>query len=239
MNTYTRKGDIKIILAKTIAVYDNEGFAAFNESFHDLVLGHKVKFPLLEFCARSLTEILSPEEQILFCDEVCRRKTEGGNVILGILLQDRLATNFSLATRKATEYIADANDWYVCDIIGERVWGVGLLNHFEDMLAVFEKLRHHESNWVVRSLGAGGHYAIKKRLEKEKVEQVFKLLMQMCDTKDRQIRQGVGWAAKTTAKFHPDLISKYDRQLQAESIPNWFRNKITIGLNRYHYAQRN
>ena len=84
----------------------------------------------------------------------------------------------------------------------------------------------------------GAHYAVKKGLGKKEVEQVFLLLMTMVKTNDRQIKQGVGWAAKTTAKFHPDLIEKYNSRIQNYTeIPNWFRKKIEIGLNRNAYAK--
>ena len=238
MNLYTRKGDVKLILGQAVQVYQEEGLHTFIDVFHNLILAHKVKFPLLEFCAQTLYLVLPVSEHFAFCDEVSKRKTEGGNVILGIFMQLNLPSYFRETITKTTEYIADADEWYVCDIIGERVFGYSLLTDFERTFAEIERLSKHESNWVVRSLGAGSHYAIKKGLDKMNVDQLFVLLMTMTNTKDRQIIQGVGWAAKTTAKFHPDIITKYtDKIFDRNSIPNWFRSKIRIGLNRNKHAQ--
>lgn len=239
IKTYTRKADINPLLERSIEVYNQQGVAALIANFHASILAHKVKFPLLEYCAKTLFVKVTPQDQITFCDAVCVQKTEGGNVILGIIMQLRLPIAYEEAIQKTHEYIADANDWYVSDIIGERVWGVALLQQFDLMIKTFEKLSSDQSNWVVRSLGAGAHYAVKKGLGKKEVEQVFLLLMKMVNTNDRQIKQGVGWAAKTTAKFHPDLIEKYNARIQNyTAIPNWFRKKIEIGLNRNAYAKR-
>ena len=214
IRTYTRKGDISPLIDKSIEIYRSHGLSALSDDLHANILKHKVKFPLLEFCAKTLFVNLNPDDQIELRDDVCKRKTEGGNVILGIILQHRLPHVFNQSIAKTRAYIADANDWYVCDIIGERVWGVALLTQYDRMIEVFETLGKDKSHWVVRSLGAGGHYAIKKGLEKEKVEEVFLLLMKMVNTNNRQIKQGVGWAAKTTAKFHPDLIQKHHEKIQ-------------------------
>ena len=56
----------------------------------------------------------------------------------------------------------------------------------------------------------------------------------------KEIRQGIGWAAKTTARFHPDIIANFNNEIQDSSaVANWFRKKIEIGLNRNKHAQRN
>lgn len=140
--------------------------------------------------------------------------------------------------KKTTEYISKADIWYVCDIIGERVFGYALLHYPDKMLPEYKKLSSHPTNWVVRSLGAGGHYAIKKGLEKKKVQQLFKVLLTMANTNDKEVRQGIGWAAKTTAKFHPDLITYYKDEIDNKvKVANWFRKKIEIGLDRNSYAK--
>lgn len=238
MLTYTRKGDIKPLLAKTLQTYQSDGLQAFSNEFHALILAHRVKFPLLEFCAKEVYKDLTSVDQIKFCDEVSHRKTEGGNVIIGILLQCRLGIHFNDSLKNARNYIAAGGQWYVSDLIGERVFGVALLTDFEKAFTVIKKLSTDESNWVVRSLGAGSHYAIKKGLEKAKVDPLFQFLISMTGTSDKEIRQGVGWAAKTTAKFYPDIIQKHQIAIHHVDVPNWFRSKIAIGLNRNQYAKR-
>ncbi len=240
MGVITKKSEIKILLQKCLIKYHSKGLIECVSELDILILSQKVKFPLLEYCAEQFYNELPQEKQLLFCDKIQSLKTEGGNVILGIILQNRLQDNFIESINKATEYITDADIWYVCDIIGERVFGFSLLHSPEITIPQIKKLSTHQTNWVVRSLGAGIHYAIKKGLDKKNVKTVFKILLSMADTKDKEIRQGLGWAAKTTAKFHPEIIEYFQSEIQnTDHVANWFRTKITIGLNRNNYVKRN
>lgn len=238
MRTITRKEDIQTEWEACKKAFNPENLDLFINIVYERVLLHKVKFPLLEYCAEDIYKLLPSEIQIYFCDAIEKLKTEGGNVILGKILQLRLAQHFSQSLKKTTEYISKADIWYVCDIIGERVFGYALLHYPDKMLPEYKKLSSHPTNWVVRSLGAGGHYAIKKGLEKKKVQQLFKVLLTMANTNDKEVRQGIGWAAKTTAKFHPDLITYYKDEIDNKvKVANWFRKKIEIGLDRNSYAK--
>ncbi|MEP0516543.1 DNA alkylation repair protein [Dokdonia sp.] len=240
MRLITRKSDVRIRLEECILAYDRDGLIACCDTVYKTLLLHKVKFPLLEFCGTQLYDTLLEIDQIPFCDQIQALKTEGGNVILGIMLQKRLEHHYDQSIQRATQYIADADIWYVCDIIGERVWGVSLLQTPEKTISVIEKKTHHESNWVIRSLGAGIHYAIKKGLPKEHVKTLFDLLLTCANTNDKEIRQGIGWAAKTTAKFHPDIIRFRESELNnTQDVAAWFRKKVEIGLQRHQYAKRN
>lgn len=240
MRLVTRKSEIKELLTLCINTYYSDDLDACVSEFNKEILSHKVKFPLLEYCGETLYKTFSENEHIPFCDQIQALETEGGNVILGIILQKRLANHFNQSLIKATEYIAKADIWYVCDIIGERVFGYSLLHLPQKTIPKIKKLSCHPTNWVIRSLGAGTHYAIKKGLDKDNVAMVFKILLSMANTTDKEIRQGIGWAAKTTAKFHPDIIEYYNDKINnTEKVANWFRKKIEIGLNRNDYAKRN
>ncbi len=240
MRLITRKTEIKEILKKCFFEYNQNGLDSFVEEINLTILLNKVKFPILEYCGTVIYETLPENLHIPFCDQIQSLKTEGGNVLLGIILQKRLDSNFNQSIEKATKYIADADIWYVCDIIGERVFGFSLLHQPKKTIPEIKRLSKHQTNWVIRSLGAGTHYAIKKGLDKNNVKIMFKILLSMADTKDKEIRQGVGWAAKTTAKFHPDIIEFYKTDIEnTEKVANWFRKKIEIGLNRNNYAKRN
>lgn len=239
MRIISRKGDIKTEWEACKQVVKAEKIDLFIDIIHERILSQKVKFPLLEYCAEEIYKFLPPEAQIPFCDTIEKLRTEGGNVILGKILQLRLPQHFSQSLEKATEYISQADIWYVCDIIGERVFGYALLHYPDKMLPEYKKLSSHSTNWVVRSLGAGGHYAIKKGLKKENARPLFELLLTMANTNDKEVRQGVGWAAKTIAKFHPDLIAHFQAEIEnKDKVGNWFRKKIEIGLNRNSYARR-
>ncbi|MGB1040953.1 MAG: DNA alkylation repair protein [Flavobacteriales bacterium] len=240
MRLITRKSEIKEILELCIEQYRMQGLDILVTEVHRTILANKVKFPLLEFCGESIFKIIPENEHIIFCDKIEELKTEGGNVLLGIILQKRLNINFHEAIDKTVEYVAKADVWYVCDIIGERVFGYSLLNYPDKSIPEIKRLSMHPTNWVVRSLGAGIHNAVRKGLDKKNVSILFEILLSMSNTKDKEIRQGVGWAAKTTAKFHPNIIDDYKTEINNnEEVANWFRKKIEIGLNRHNYAKRN
>ncbi len=228
------------ILEAAVQSFHTSGVQACAKTIHRELLGAKVKFPLLEYTARTLADEIPDEEQLEFCDAIEAFQTEGGNVLLGIFLQLRLDHHFEASLTRAASYIANGRVWYVSDIIGERVYGVALLRFPERMIPWLAKLDRHPSTLVVRSLGAGCHYAIKKGLEPIHVESVFRFLLTKARATDHQIRQGIGWAAKTTAKFHPDLIAECQDQIDdPETADNWFRRKVAIGLMRHQHAQRN
>ncbi|MBL0684946.1 DNA alkylation repair protein [Aquimarina mytili] len=230
---------MKKYVDQCVLVYQSKGLTECVNELHDLVLNRKVRFPLLEFCAKTLYQEIFEDEHIDFCDQIEALHTEGGNVILGIMLQIRLKDSFKQSIEKATEYVSNADIWYVCDIIGERVFGYALLHWPSKTIPEIKRLSSHSSNWVIRSLGAGVHYAIKKGLDQNSVKTVFRLLLSMANTKDKEIRQGIGWAAKTTAKFHPDVIDFFQKEIDnKERVAHWFRTKISIGLNRNDYAKR-
>ncbi|MBR9922369.1 MAG: DNA alkylation repair protein [Bacteroidetes bacterium] len=232
MQSITRKGDIQQIVADCLQTYQKEGLSACSDYAHSKLLSFKVRFPLLEYAGHLLFEGLAEKNQFSFCQHISDGKTEGGNVLIGIILQNRLS-DVEQTFAKAAQYIMAGTEWYVCDIIGERVFGYGLLTRAEACMPLFKKYIDHESPWVVRALGAGSHYAVKKGLPKEEVRGLFDLLLQQANTKEKEIRQGIGWAAKTCAKFHPDVIESYRTHIENENhVANWFRRKIEIGLER-------
>ena len=236
----TKKSEIKTLLETCFIGFNKKGLDNLVDSIHKHILSNRVKFPILEFAGESIFETLPEDQHIPFCDKIQYLKTEGGNVLLGIILQKRLQKHFAQSIKKAEAYIADADIWYVCDIIGERVFGYALLHQTKKTIPEIEKLMESSNNWVVRSLGAGIHYAIKKGLDNDSVEILFNLLLSKAASKEKEIRQGIGWAAKTTARFHPEIIKSYKNNIEnTENVANWFRKKIDIGLNRNSYAKRN
>ncbi len=240
MNVVTRKSEVKEYLRSCISAYQENGVSACVLTLSNQILNRKVKFPLLEFCAHELSQTIKESEQILLCDKIEALKTEGGNVILGIMLQNRLENHFQESIDKATEYTSKATIWYVCDIIGERLYGYAMLHYPTKTIPEIQKLSTHPKRWVVRSLGAGVHYAVRKGLDRQNVSSLFMILMSKANSKDKEIRQGIGWAAKTTARYHPDIIEQFDEEIRnQEKVANWFRRKIAIGLERNEYDKRN
>lgn len=240
MKTITRKGNVREAIEPAIHQFQNGKIVAGAKLLNEHLLTAKVKFPLLQYAAQEIYLATNEKDHLAICDEIEKLKTMGGNVLLGILLQNKLTESIDLSFSKASEYISNGGLWYVSDIIGERVFGHALLTQPEKTLPQIEKLSHHQSNLVVRSLGAGTHYAVKKGLEKQYISNAFEILLSLALSKDKEIKQGIGWAAKTIAKFHPDIIENYSIEIHdKEKAANWFRGKINIGLKRHSYVKRN
>src|SRR5687767_11505759 len=161
MKAITQKSVVRKELEHCLNVYTEKDSAAFLNALHARILQAKIKFPLLEYCATEMYQQIPAKAQLKICDDITALKTIGGNVLLGIILQKRLKTHFEESISKAAVYIEQGAEWYVTDIIGERVFGWSLLHHFSKTLTELKKLGKHKSNWVVRSIGPGAHYAIK------------------------------------------------------------------------------
>lgn len=239
MKAITRKSEIKEELERCFLSLENGGIDSFVATINKRILSSKVKFPLLEYCGQEIIHRVNPSDHLAICHKLTGSQTIGENVLIGTILKLRLENDFDESIDEAIKFISLSWDWYVSDIIGERVFGHAFLNYPGRMLDTFDKLKNHESKWVVRAIGSGCHNAIKWGLPKSEAEEAFKTLLELGDSKDYQIRRGIGWAAKTTAKFHPDIIQKYEEAIHSKHIGSWFRTKIKIGLSRHSYGLRN
>lgn len=232
-----RKSEIRSILAVLYDTYQMRGLESFCTAFHEKLLLQKVKFPLLEFAAEETYKQLEESEHLPFCQHITAHQTMGGNVVVAIILKERIPNHLKESFAEAASFIAQGQEWYVSDIIGERVFGNGILQCPAEALERLAQLREHESIWVVRSIGAGSHLATKRGINEEIATKVFQLLLSLADSKEHQVRKGIGWAAKTMARFHPDIIEIHRKEIAAESVGNWFRRKVNIGLERHRHAQ--
>lgn len=192
---------------------------------------------MLEHAGKILYDDIPVKERITVLDKIISLREVGSYVLAGIILQLGSEKHFKRSIDKAMEYIIAGDEWYVCDIIGERVMGHALLRQPGKTLPALRKMATHDSKWIVRSIGVAGHYAIKKGLEKKYVEEMFLLLLSLGNTTELHTKKGIGWAAKTTAKFYPDIIMKYSAEI--EGTKQWFKTKVKIGLSRKEkYAHR-
>lgn len=234
----TKKKEISELVKSCLTNFQKQDNKLLAKNIYEKLLLQKIKFPLLEYTSKLLIEEISEKELIPFLDQIASYKTMGGNVILGYILQSIILDKSNLGIQKACEYISLEENWYACDIIGERVFGYFLLNSPELALKKISTLTNHKSHWVVRSIGPGLHYAIKKGLDKNSVDEGFKILLSLAKANQKDIKQGIGWAAKTTAKFHPEIIKKYSSTINDFSkTDNWFRVKVNIGLERNLYVR--
>lgn len=222
-----------------------EGAASLDEKtlaaqIQRTVLAKKVRFPVLEHISSLLYSTVANKKQIKFLDEIAGLNEVGRSVILGKILQLRLQKYFKESLQKAQEYIIEGDKWYVCDIISERVMGYALLKMPEETLPVLKRFSKQSNHWIVRSVGAATHYAVKKGLTKKDSERSFLILLSCASVHHPDIKKGIGWAAKTVAKFHPDIITKYRNDIDTNpEIKQWFKTKIDIGLSRsFKYASR-
>lgn len=240
MHTITSKSALKPVVLGCIEAWNSTGdMDALVNAVHENMLLQKIKFPLLEYAAKLLHAHIADDRQIEFCDCVIDRHTMGGNVIAGYMLQLRLQAHFNESMAKATEYIIAGNQWYVCDIIGERVMGHALLTVPAQTLPLLQQFATHPDKWIVRSIGVAGHYAIKKGLAKADAAKLFALLLSLSGTTDFHTRKGIGWAAKTMAKFHPGIVAGHESKISCPEVKQWFKTKIRIGLGRSaKYAAR-
>jgi hypothetical protein len=239
MKTITSKKEIKLLCEKTLPFFSEKNPVLFVDELDKNFLKKKIKFPLLEMAARELFAFIPQNYHLKICNEIIELDTIGGNVIIGIVLQMRLKNYLAESFEKACQYINRGNEWYVCDIIAERVMGVALLTQPEEAIPLLKKLAASESNWVVRTVGVATHYAVKKGLKKNYVGQMFLLLLSLAGSADFHIKTGTGWGAKTCVKFYPDLAKKYKEEIESPEVKQWFRTKIKIGLGRSEkYSKR-
>ncbi len=210
------------------------------QSLDALILQRKVRYPILEFVARALYQCIPAHSHVELCDRIVSLRANGSEVIAGMILQLRLPDHYHASILKAKEYVIRGEGWLPCDTIGERVFGHALLTQPATTIPVLCKLSKSDDKWVVRSVGVAVHYAVKKGLTKDHVAEMFNLLLSLATTTDFHTKKGIGWAAKTIAKFHPDIIAQFESEIKDDpAIRTWFRTKVKIGLSRtYKYAGR-
>ncbi len=203
----------------------------FIRSVHTGLLRKKIKFPVLEYAAGLLLNTVPDKKQLSFLDKIISLDEIGSYVLAGKILQLRAEKYYSESINKACEYIISGDKWYSCDIISERVMGFSLLKYPIKTIPILRKLALNKNKWIVRSVGVAAHYAVKKGLDKNHTEKVFLLLIENAVTTDFHTKKGIGWGAKTIAKFHPELIKKHhDRIYKDPEVKQWFKTKIKIGL---------
>ncbi|HYG15187.1 MAG TPA: DNA alkylation repair protein [Bacteroidia bacterium] len=234
----------EIIQSKAVAAgllkecYSLQGSETFSlaTAVNSVILSKRIKFPILEYCGRELFKHISSDKHIEFLDALVKSKVMGSWVIAGMMLQLRLNEHFEKSLAKAAEYITYGNEWYVCDIIGERVMGHGLLKYPMKMLPELKLLAENQDRWLVRSVGVTAHYATKKGLAIYYADEVFKLLLSLANSTDFHTKKGIGWGAKTIAKFHPSIIEKYKNEVYNNpTVKQWFKTKVEIGLRRNEF----
>ena len=229
----TRKSDLLPLVEQITQLYQAEEYERSWDVLEQDILQHKVKFPLLEVVARQYSRIIPFDQQLSFLRRIAETDYEGGYVLIGIILQERLSENLEETLEAAVGFIIKADKWYACDIIAERVFGVALLQHFEKSFPIVKQYTCHVNAWTRRATGIGMHYATKKGLDAVSVEKLFCLLISLSGKDSLEVKKGLGWALKTMARIHPQIVGKYrDQVLQDPQVDAWYKMKIRMGLNK-------
>jgi 3-methyladenine DNA glycosylase AlkD len=210
---------------------------AWEEFWHVLnpVLETKVPFPLLDEIGKRLGAAGKDEPSRYFgvFDEIVATDKMGGYVIVGQALAAFLETELEASIRKAAEIVAGGKKWYVCDIVGERVLGQALVEHFDSAFSVLERMTVLEDQGVRRSIGVAVHFFAKRRPEDvERMKQLLSLLAFLVDDKRVFVVKGVGWGLKTIGKHQPKLVEEYLKEtLETKRISKLMLRKATTYLD--------
>ena len=133
-----------------------------------------------------------------------------GYVIIGSALSRLIDYDLSKAMEKAKEYIIKSDVWYATDIIGERVPGNALVNHFDETFSIVETFFTESNPWVKRNMGVAVHFFAKRiRGDREKAKKLLELLAPYYEEKDTRIVKGIGWGLKTLGRYYPDLVVEF------------------------------
>lgn len=109
MKKFLKKSEIQDLVKHCILKYQSESLGSCIQSVHISILSNKIKFPLLEFVATELFQHIKSVDQLSFLNQIQLRKTIGGNVLTGIMLQKRLKKHFKQTIHKTTEFISAAD----------------------------------------------------------------------------------------------------------------------------------
>ncbi|HMQ59777.1 MAG TPA: DNA alkylation repair protein [Flavilitoribacter sp.] len=226
------KSTLRPILISGLQQLEGHRLDAFMDLLERDVLSQKIKFPLLEWLTLEWLKVLPGERQVEMAERIVGVKAIGSYVMAGVILRERLPHDFAGAMSKARDFIISGDEWYVCDIIGERVPGYALLTMPKMALPELNRMARHSNKWIVRAVGVAAQLAVKWGLPPGYAEKTFKLLLSLADSTDFHTGKGVGWGAKTIARFHPDMVRTYLPDiLDDPSIRPWFKRKLNIGLN--------
>lgn len=184
------------------------------------LLDSKCSFPKLDLLGKKISRagINKPYQFLKTFDEIINYNAMGGFVIVSQALISFLEKDFEAVMQRSREYIIKGDEWYVCDIIGERSLGQALVDYFDKTCGWLKKFLQDENKWVKRSAGVAVHFFSKRVLdEPEKIEKLLMLIEPHIEEKQRDVIKGIGWGLKTIGRHHPDILVQFlKKQIQAK-----------------------
>jgi 3-methyladenine DNA glycosylase AlkD len=137
----------------------------------------------------------------------------GGWVIIGSSLKIRVDQGLTETFERCRTIIINADAWYGADILGERVPGPALVNHFKPALKALASWRHDPNRWVRRSVGVSAHFWAKRSRGSQdlvpRAKALLTFLEPMFEEWDIDAVKGIGWGLKTLGKHYPDQVANW------------------------------
>jgi 3-methyladenine DNA glycosylase AlkD len=148
-----------------------------------------------------------------FLEQVAAGRTEGGWVIVGSSLGQQLDRDLEGSFALSRTYIVDANVWFGADILGERVPGPALVEHFEPALRQLAPWREDPNRWVRRAVGVAVHFWGKRSCGASEMtsqaQELLAFLGPMFGEWEMDAAKGVGWGLKTLGRYYPELVTDW------------------------------
>ena len=186
----------------------------FVEAHHRMapVLASRTPFALLDRIGGAIgqADLAAVNE---FLEQVAAGKSMGGWVVIGSALRQQHDRDLQGALERCRSFVIAGDVWYATDILGERVPGPALVQHFEPALSLLTFWREDQNPWVRRTVGVSAHFWAKRsRGAPEKAAQaeiLLAFLEPMFGERDIDAVKGIGWGLKTLGRFYPDLTSEW------------------------------
>lgn len=176
------------------------------------VLLERTPFRTLEYIGAPIGQA-PPERMDGFLERIAQDRTEGGWVIIGSGLRERLNSDLEGALAASRRFIEFADVWYGADILAERVPGPALVSSFAPAMDMLASWREDPNRWIRRSVGVAAHFWAKRSrglaAYGASAKSMLALLAPMFEERDQDAIKGVGWGVKTLGRFYPDLVAEW------------------------------
>jgi 3-methyladenine DNA glycosylase AlkD len=197
---------------------ENSGVPAALDALNG-ILRERTPFRLLDLVGAAL-DTAGEDNVDELLQTLADQRSEGGWVVIASALRERLPRDLAGALEASRKYIAQAQIWYGCDIIGERVPGPALVAQFQPSLEILSSWRSDPDAWVRRALGVAVHFWAKRSRglpgSAEQTRALLDFLSPMLEEKDYDAAKGVGWALKTCGRYFPQATQPWlEEQLLA------------------------
>jgi hypothetical protein len=179
------------------------------------ILSERTPFRLLDLVGAELNSAARNEVDELL-QAIAGRRSEGGWVVIASALRERLPLGVNEPLEAARRFIIQADIWYGCDSIAERVPGQALVDHFQPSLDCLADWRSDPDYWVRRAAGVAGHFWFKRAHAAPACEDQARELLDyyrpMLAECDYEAAKGVGWALKTAGRYYPRMAADWLEQ---------------------------